>query len=147
MDKESLLTPQQMSLACLCLNTQRAARAVARHYDAALRPTRLTSGQFAILSALNQADPVSIGTLAEGLGLERTTLTRNLAPLENAGLVRSAVADGDKRIRGLSLTTSGRARLTQAMPLWRAAQTDSAAQLTPYDWGTVQPALDRLRHL
>ncbi len=139
-----LLTPQQMKLECLCLNTQRTARAMARHYDAALRPLGLTSGQFAILAALNQDVPVSIGGLADGLGLERTTLTRNLTPLESAGLVRSDADDGDRRVRMLALTQQGRSTLAQAMPLWRAAQTEALKRLKPDSWTSVQSALAQL---
>lgn len=144
MDTTALLTPQQMSSQCLCLNTQRAARAVARRYDAAFRPIGLTSGQFSILAGLNQESDVSIGALAEALGLERTTLTRNLAPLEAAGLVRSAADDRDRRVRSLSLTAAGRDRLVLAMPLWRAAQAESITVLPPDGWQGVQAALDRL---
>lgn len=144
MEIQSLLTPQQMSIECLCLNTQRAARAVARRYDAAMRPVGLTSGQFSILAALNQEAAVSVGALAEGLGLERTTLTRNLAPLEAAGLIRSEAADRDKRVRSLSLTSQGRAKLAFAMPHWRAAQADVMGRLPPDRWSAIQPALDRL---
>ena len=144
MDSPDLPTPVQMSTDCVCLNTQRAARAVARRYDAALRPAGLTSGQFSILAALNQDAAVSIGVLADGLGLERTTLTRNVAPLEKAGLVRSGAAAGDKRVRGLSLTALGREKLALAVPLWSAAQRDHARLLNPYRWATIQPALATL---
>ncbi|MBY0304258.1 MAG: MarR family transcriptional regulator [Sphingomonas sp.] len=144
MSETKFLTPQQMGAACLCLNTQRAARAVARRYDAAFRPIGITSGQFSILAGLNQAAPVNIGTLADALGLERTTLTRNLAPLERAGLIQSTAADGDKRVRGLTLTSKGRDKLSVAMPFWSAIQADSVKQLAPHDWQAVQPALDRL---
>ena len=71
--------------ACVCLGVQRAARALARRYDEALRPAGLTSGQFAILTALLGDDGVALTVLADRLGLERTTLTRNLAPLAAAG--------------------------------------------------------------
>ncbi|OYY67101.1 MarR family winged helix-turn-helix transcriptional regulator [Sphingomonas sp. 28-62-11] len=144
MDDQTLLTPQQIGTDCVCLNTQRAARALARRYDAALRPIELTSGQFAILAGLNQEGSASIGALADGLGLERTTLTRNLLPLEADGLIRSAPGDGDKRVRGLTLTAQGRAKLALAMPLWRAAQADTIDRLAPHGWADIRPALDQL---
>ncbi len=139
-----LPSPQQFSIDCICLNTQRAARAVARRYDAAFRPIGITSGQFSILAALDQYGTVSVGDLADGLGLERTTLTRNLAPIEAAGLVRSDAADGDKRVRGLSLTAQGRSKLALGMPLWQAAQAETQARLQRDEWRTVQPVLERL---
>lgn len=144
MSSDDLLTPQQISIQCICLNTQRAARAVARRYDAAFRPIGLTSGQFSILAALNQDDPVSLGQLADILGLERTTLTRNLAALEIAGLVRSHHGDTDKRVRGLSLTASGRAKLKVAMPLWAAAQLAVQSALRVGQWAPTQESLAQL---
>lgn len=144
MSDSELIPVERMTAECFCLNTQRAARAVARLYDAAMRPIGLTSGQFSILAALNQQKPVSIGALADGLGLERTTLTRNLAPLEVAGLIQSEADDGDRRVRRLSLTVLGRERLALAMPLWRRAQQDAIATLAPHAWTTIQPALSRL---
>ncbi len=144
MSYNDLIPVEQMTAQCFCLNTQRTARAVARLYDATMRPVGLTSGQFSILAALNQQKPVSIGALADGLGPERTTLTRNLAPLEAAGLIQSEADDGDRRVRRLSLTVLGRERLALAMPLWRRAQQEATAALAPHPWTTIQPALSRL---
>lgn len=144
MRSDDLLTPQQISIQCTCLNTQRAARAVARRYDAAFRPIGLTSGQFSILAALNQDDPVSLGQLADILGLERTTLTRNLAALELAGLVRSQHGDTDKRVRGLSLTASGLAKLKVAMPLWATAQLTVQSAIKVGQWAPTQESLAQL---
>ena len=117
-----LPTARDFQRDCLCLNAQRAARTLARRYDAALRPAGLTSGQFAILGALNRDDPAPLTELADQLGLERTTLTRNLLLLDRAGLVRSEAGAGDRRVRAVSLTGAGRDRLTAAVPLWQAAQ-------------------------
>ena len=78
---------------CLCLHLQRAARAVARHFDAALRPHGLTNGQFSLLMSLNRPEPPSIGSVAALLAMDRTTLTANLKPLERRGLVKVMVDD------------------------------------------------------
>src|SRR5438876_12104038 len=83
--------------ACLCLHLQRAARAVARRFDAAFRPLGLTSGQFSLLMSLNRPDSPSIGSVAALLAMDRTTLTANLKPLERRGLVRVSVDTADKR--------------------------------------------------
>jgi DNA-binding MarR family transcriptional regulator len=104
---------------CLCLHLQRAARAVARRFDAALRPLGLTSGQFSLLMSLNRREPPNIGSVSALLAMDRTTLTANLKPLERRGLVRVAVDDTDKRTRRLTLTAAGRALLTAAIPVWR----------------------------
>jgi DNA-binding MarR family transcriptional regulator len=104
---------------CLCLHLQRAARAVARRFDAALRPLDLTNGQFSLLMSLNREDPPSIGSVSALLATDRTTLTANLKPLERRGLVKVSIDDGDKRTRRLKLTPAGRALLVAAVPIWK----------------------------
>jgi DNA-binding MarR family transcriptional regulator len=104
---------------CLCLHLRRAARAVARRFDAALRPLALTNGQFSLLMSLNRPDPASIGSVSALLAMDRTTLTANLKPLERRGLVEVMVDDTDKRTRRLALTPAGRALLVAACPVWR----------------------------
>jgi len=104
---------------CLCLHLQRAARAVARRFDAALRPLGLTSGQFSLLMSLNRPEPASIGSVSALLAMDRTTLTANLKPLERRGLVAVRIDDMDKRTRRLTLTANGRALLSVAVPVWR----------------------------
>src|SRR5918998_2345804 len=73
---------------CLCLHVQRAARAVARRFDIALRPLGLTNGQFSLLMSLNRPKPPAMGSVAALLAMDRTTLTANLKPLERRGLVQ-----------------------------------------------------------
>jgi DNA-binding MarR family transcriptional regulator len=104
---------------CLCLHVQQAARALARRFDAALRPAGLTQGQFSLLTSLNRAEPPTIGSVANLLALDRTTLTANLKPLERRGLVKVAVDPHDKRSRRLILTAAGRASLAAAAPIWK----------------------------
>lgn len=106
---------------CLCLHVQRAARVLARRFDEALRPVGLTSGQFSLMMALNRPEPPALGSVARLLGMDRTTLTAALKPLERAGLVESAADPGDRRSRLLRLTGAGEARLAAALPVWRAA--------------------------
>ena len=104
---------------CLCLHLQRAARAVARRFDAALRPLNLTNGQFSLLMSLNREEPPSIGNVSALLAMDRTTLTANLKPLERRGLVKMSIDDADKRTRRLRLTPAGRKLLVAAVPIWR----------------------------
>ena len=73
---------------CLCLHVQRAARAVARRFDIALRPLGLTNGQFSLLMSLNRPKPPGMANVAALLAMDRTTLTANLKPLERRGLLR-----------------------------------------------------------
>jgi len=105
--------------ACLCLHLQRAARAVARRFDEALRPVGLTSGQFSLLMSLNRPEPPRVGSVATLLAMDRTTLTANLKPLERRGLLRVVVDAQDRRSRRLRLTPAGRAALAAAVPVWR----------------------------
>ena len=72
---------------CLCLHAQRAARALARRFDEALRPAGLTNGQFSLLMSLNRPEPPTSGSVAALLAMDRTTLTANLKPLERRRLV------------------------------------------------------------
>ena len=86
---------------CLCVRVQRAARALARYFDDALRPVGLTHGQFSLLVALNQAEPPIMSEVSAALAVDRTTLTANLKPLERRGLVKIAV---DQKARGVQTT-------------------------------------------
>lgn len=114
---------------CLCLATQRAARALARRFDEALRPVGLTSGQFSLLMSLNRPAPPSIGSVACLLAMDRTTLTANLKPLERRGLLEVQVDPGDRRGRLLVLTDAGRAVLLAAVPIWTATHDSVDADL------------------
>jgi len=123
---------------CLCLHLRRAARAVARRFDTALRPLELTNGQFSLLMSLNHPDPPSIGSVSALLAMDRTTLTANLKPLERRGLVEVLVDDADKRTRRLALTPAGRELLVAAGPVWRRTHAAIERLLTG-------PSPDRLR--
>lgn len=103
---------------CLCLAAQRAARALARRFDAAFAPLDLTNGQFSLMMSLNRPEPPLMGQVAELLAMDRTTLTAALKPLERRGLVRIAADKDDRRGRRLSLTAKGKALLVRAYPIW-----------------------------
>jgi DNA-binding MarR family transcriptional regulator len=125
---------------CLCMHARRAARAIARRYDKALRPAGLTSGQFSILMSLNRPEPPGMGDVADLLALDRTTLTANLKPLERRGLVRASVDPADKRGRRLALTDEGRDALAAAVPLWRQAQAENEGRVRDMDAERVRAA-------
>src|SRR3954451_614741 len=105
---------------CLCLHMQRAARALARRFDEALRPVGLTNGQFSLLMSLNRPEPPSMAPVAALLAMDRTTLTAALKPLERRGLVEVSVDPNDRRGRLLRLTAEGHALLRKAVPIWQA---------------------------
>ncbi|HVH79609.1 MAG TPA: MarR family transcriptional regulator [Stellaceae bacterium] len=103
---------------CLCLHLQRAARAVARHFDTAFRPLDLTNGQFSLLMSLNRPEPANMQSAANLLAMDRTTLTAAVKPLERRGLVTISVDPADRRSRRLTLTSRGREVLAAAVPIW-----------------------------
>jgi DNA-binding MarR family transcriptional regulator len=108
--------------ACLCLHVQRAARAVARRFDEALRPHGLTNGQFSLLTALNRPVPPPMSAVAALLAMDRTTLTANLKPLERRRLIKVAVDKRDRRNRIVTLTAAARKLLDEAFPAWQKTQ-------------------------
>ena len=108
---------------CLCLHVQRAARALARRFDAALKPVGLTNGQFSLLMSLNRPDApgvprATIGSVAELLGMDRTTLTAAARVLYGRGLLTVDAEVADKRSKVLRLTAEGRRVLAAAVPIW-----------------------------
>jgi len=106
---------------CMGMRVRRAARVVANHYDKHLKPTGLKGTQFTLLNTIFMNPAASIGQLAEVLGLDRTTLNRNLKPLEGKGLIRSG-SGKDPRTRTLKLTNEGTKILQRALPYWLEAQ-------------------------
>ncbi len=109
---------------CLCLHAQRAARALARRFDIALKPVGITSGQFSLLMSLNRPHPPKMSSVAALLAMDRTTLTANLKPLERRGFVVTEADPVDKRARLLRLTPEGREVLTNAVPIWKAVHAE-----------------------
>jgi DNA-binding MarR family transcriptional regulator len=106
--------------ACLCMHVQRAARALARHFDEAFRPLNLTNGQFSLMMALNRPEPAPMGPLADFLAMDRTTLTAALKPLLRRKLIQIATNPRDARARLIVLTPAGKKLLARALPIWRA---------------------------
>ncbi len=114
---------------CLCLHVRRAARSLSRLFDDVLAPFGLTNGQFSLMMSLNRPHPPRLTDLVPLLGMDRTTLTAALKPLERDGLVSSAPDEKDARARRLVLTDAGYARLKQALPVWRATHDRIDARL------------------
>lgn len=106
---------------CLCLASRRAARAITRAFDRELRAHGLRATQFTLLAVLALKGPQSIGALAGVLGADRTTVTRNLAVVEEASLV-SIQPGEDARSRIVAITDKGRSALTGAFATWRRVQ-------------------------
>lgn len=124
---------------CLCLASRRAARAITRLFDRALRTHGIRATQFTLLAALELKGPQSVGELAELLVADRTTVTRNLAVAEEQSLI-SIRSGEDARSRIASITTDGRRKLMQAFPTWRTVQEALTQAIGPQ-------AADSLRRL
>ncbi len=114
---------------CLCLHVQRAARALARRFDDALRPVGLTNGQFSLMMSLNRPAPPPMKPVAELLAMDQTTLTAALKPLRRQGWVEIVVNPDDRRERLLQLTAEGKAALAAAVPIWEATHSEIEKQL------------------
>ena len=115
-------------LACSCFAARRTARTITQHYEQHLKPTGLTVTQFTLLAMLALAGPQPLSRFAGQLGLERTTLTRNLRQLRAQGWVTES-ATGDRRVRLLAITKRGTTVARKALPLWREAQESIAHRL------------------
>ncbi|MBV1796635.1 MarR family winged helix-turn-helix transcriptional regulator [Siccirubricoccus sp. G192] len=126
---------------CLCLHAQRAARALARRFDEALRPVGLTNQQFSLLMALNQPEPPSMAPVARLLAMDRTTLTAAVKPLEKRGLIGVESAPKDRRSRRLRLTEAGHAVLLSALPIWRRAHADIEAAMPRFNMEELRASL------
>jgi len=143
-NKLPLALTHQVRDQCLCLHVQRAARALARRFDDALRPVGLNQGQFSLLMSLNRPAPPTIGEVSALLALDRTTLTANLKPLERRGLVKVKVDTEDKRSRRLVLTDAGRAVLVAAAPIWKRAHARTERLLKSAPAEIVRKSLSEL---
>jgi DNA-binding MarR family transcriptional regulator len=129
--------------ACVSFVLRRAARAVTRCFDDALRPAGLRSTQFTILIAVAKCQPISIGELAELVAMESTTMSRSIALLDSGGLVRvEGRAAGRRKL--VTLTMHGARLLANAMPRWRATQKRILALGSGVEWSVLGSKLDRL---
>lgn len=129
---------------CLCLHAQRAARALARRFDEALRPVGLTNGQFSLLMSLNRPQPPPLGPVARLLAMDRTTLTAALKPLQRRGLVVVSPDPADRRSRLLVLTDAGRTLLAAALPIWRDTHRAVEQHLPGANGDSLRAALNAL---
>lgn len=137
---------RNMSSACACSKLRRASRALTRLYDEALGEAGLTTTQFAILRTLARLGPSSVTALARATGHERSAMTRNLRPLEEAGHVDVGAGD-DQRSRRVALTASGRAAIAGAEPSWHRAQARVETALGPERRDQLFALLDRVEAL
>ena len=107
---------------CVCFNIRKSARVITQLYEEALQPTGLRATQFTVLVATRVMGTATINSLAHSLVMDRTTLTRNLKPLEKQGFIRILLGKEDRREREVTLTRAGQDILLEALPLWKAVQ-------------------------
>ncbi|MEQ8377470.1 MULTISPECIES: MarR family winged helix-turn-helix transcriptional regulator [Hyphomicrobiales] len=136
------VTEQDVRENCAALRARMAARKLTRTYDKALKPAGLKITQFTLLIAVEEGSAKSLTALADLLALERSSLVRNVKLLEDEGLIEAAPS-GEGRSLGLKLTKAGRKKLTQALPLWREAQTHVEDALGQ-NWPAVKKSLHQL---
>lgn len=138
-----MTTEQYILDNCACGRVRMAARAVTRRYDDALRPSGLRATQFAVLVAVSVDGAISIASLAKQLGMDRSTLTRNLGPMVKEGLIAVGL-EGWRRSRTLEITKAGRARMRDALPLWEGAQEALRRHLGAKNWQSAHEGLGHL---
>ena len=116
------MAPDPAATVCNCLAARQAARRITQFYDRFLAPASLRTTQYSILAWLSDAGSLSIHALAQAMVMDRTTLGRNILPLEREGLVVIAQSARDRRSKEVSLTAAGRERMKLATEGWREAQ-------------------------
>ena len=114
---------------CNCFAARQAARHLTKLYERHLSGVGLTSAQFSILVAVDEAEEITMAELASALVMDRTTLLRALKPLQREELLRSRPSADDARLLVYALSAAGERRLEQAMPLWSKAQSELEAQV------------------
>ena len=132
---------------CVLNNLHKTARALNRVYAQEMRPTKLGRSQFTILSTLGQAGPCSISAFAALMQIDRSTLTRNLYPLERGGLVIRTESEDDARRVLVTLTSKGERRLAAAQAYWQQAQNKVVAAFGAERWRKLEAELSALRRL
>lgn len=126
---------QQTKLRCCAsMNIRRSARQIAQIFDHALSSAELRVTQFTTLAFVSIMGPISIHALAEQIGADRTTMTRNLAVLQKEGLIRITKNRQDTRSRDVCITPLGQQRFEAAYPLWEDAQSQITEALGETDW-------------
>lgn len=139
----SLLDPSH----CVSNNLHKTARVVSRIYAEEMRPAGLARSQFAILGHLERGGPSALSGLARRMSMDRTTLTRNLRPLEQAQLVTREVSADDARVKLVAITRAGVARLEEARGYWRRAQKRVLERFGADAWQDLEATLRDLRRL
>lgn len=125
---------------CTCFNLRKATRAVTAVFDEILGPIGLRATQFTLLVALSRAEDWTVTRLSQALVMDRTTLTRNLKPMQDQGWVMIKRGE-DRRTKTLALSAKGRRLLEKAVPLWDEAQKEIVQRLGSTRWTSLMNQL------
>ena len=137
---------RNQSSVCNCLNLRRAAHALTKIYNRFLEPSGLKISQYSLIRTVSRQEPVNVSDLAAELKLDRTTLVRNLGPLEKMGLIADLASKGS-RDRRLVLTDQGKKTAAAADSLWQEAQQYTENYLGKDDLQTLSALLLKIEHL
>ncbi len=125
---------------CVNFNFRRIARKLAARYDSVFHDLDLKTTQYSLLAAIRMAEEPTLADLCEGMALERTTLLRNLAPLEKRRLIESAGKERGQQ-RRVRLTAAGKDLLAKAFSKWREAQRETISDIGAEEWQKVSQSL------
>lgn len=128
---------------CNCFNLRKATRAVTQLYDHCLEPAGIRATQFTLLVSMASVSARTLTEMASALVMDRTTLTRNLKPLEKLGLIET-IEPRDKRSKAYTLTEKGRETLVKSLPLWKAAQSKIISAISEEKYERLLKELDGL---
>ena len=137
---------RDIATSCACMKARHTARVITRLYDEHLRPLGLQASQLTVLvaAAHRGEQGARFGRLADAIGMDKSTLTRNLAPLERDGLLRVEPDPDDARQRIVTLTRDGVRMIERAYPLWQKAQAEVAELLGARGAAELGGQLDRV---
>ncbi|MEM7214419.1 MAG: MarR family transcriptional regulator [Pseudomonadota bacterium] len=138
---------KHISDGCIMQRVRSAARHVTQVYEAALKPVNLTASQFSALVAIGRQQGVTLSTLANRIGMDRTTMIRVLAPLERRSLVRLEASKDDARAKAVFLGKGGQAILNEAIPLWNEAQDRAVETINEDNMPYFKTILEKLREI
>lgn len=141
MEANEPINPKSINSQCSCFNLRKATRAVTQFFDHQLEPVGIRATQFTLLVSLASVHARTLTEMAHNLVMDRTTLTRNLKPLEKAGLIHT-VEPRDKRSKAYALTEKGRETLDRGIPLWQQAQNRIQESITDERFERVLADMD-----
>ena len=137
------IDPKTINARCSCFNLRRATRAVTQFFDHQLEPAGIRATQFTLLVSMASVSARTLTEMASTLVMDRTTLTRNLKPLEKLGFIQTT-EPRDKRSKAYALTEKGKETLEKGIPLWNQAQTRIQSDLGDERFGRILQDLDAI---